>query len=437
MAKIPLTIDPKYCSGWGFWEGVRELVQNAKDADEFEGHKMTVKHHPQSDKLVISNEGVALPASLLLLLGATSKEDGSQRGRFGEGFVVGTLALVRAGHAVTIYNGDEVWRPGIELPDAGHAFEGTELFVMSTRKLQKPREDFTVEVENVTKDIWQASKKLFLFLDPPKANETVEVWRAKVLLSDDYRGMVFSRGIFVTRHEEIDYGYDLPDLQLDRDRRSVDDWNLKYRLGEAWNEAYKKYPEKFATHIYQMAKDDKAEVRSLHYNADQKLIAEMRKQFQEEYGEEVVPVSSIEDSRELEDLGAKTVVVNKTLQQLLEKGSPTKEDIKTKLRGSLKHTYSWGELTPAEQAVCTGWIDKVISNYIIVDFNDTLVPVRAVNEQVGIARWALAGAVQQLLVTVAREAARLKKTTPEDLLVDALCRDAASPEAEPDLAIPA
>ncbi len=83
MARIVLTIDPNYRPKWKFWEGVRELIQNAKDADEFEGMKMHVKHLPQTDKLVISNENCSLSMHLLLLLGATSKTDTQQRGRFG------------------------------------------------------------------------------------------------------------------------------------------------------------------------------------------------------------------------------------------------------------------------------------------------------------------------------------------------------------------
>jgi hypothetical protein len=36
MAKISLTIDKNYCSGWNVWHGARELLQNAKDAEEYD-----------------------------------------------------------------------------------------------------------------------------------------------------------------------------------------------------------------------------------------------------------------------------------------------------------------------------------------------------------------------------------------------------------------
>lgn len=370
MAKIQLTIDPAYCSSWGFFEGIREFLQNAKDADEYDNLPMSIEHRPRSSTLVIVTKNISIDASTLLLLGRTSKGDGHQRGKFGEGFALGCLALVRAQHPVTIYNGHEVWRPEITKAEDG-PFAGNDLLVMSTRKLQGYRADFTVEIENVSKEVWEATRKMFLFLAPPDVNTLVKVSEGTVIMDPGYQGMVYARGIYVMQNEELEFGYDLVNAELDRDRRMIGEWNLKYKLGQVWEEALKNAPEKTAWRVYKMAKDDKPEVKSLHYHIDAKLVKSLRDEFEKEHGTDTVPVSTISEARELDGLGAKTAMVTGTLQQLLSKGGPQLSDVKEKLKGKVNKRYSYHDLTAAESAVCAELVEIITFNYAIVDFNDT------------------------------------------------------------------
>lgn len=420
MAKIPLTIDPEYCSSWGFWEGIRELIQNAKDAEDHDNHKMKVRHSTQAQTLTIINDDVSLPANLLLLLGATTKRGSGQRGKFGEGFAIGVLALVRAGHEVTIYNGDEVWRPEIATPDEGHPFEGSRLLVFNTRKLQNVRSEFEVVVNNVSKEVWEVTKKLFLFLQPPKATEVVETWSGKVLLGDEYKGMIFSRGIFVTKNEDVECGYDINNLELDRDRRTVDEWHLKYKLGDIWNDAQAKEPAKFAPRIYQMAKDEKAEIKGLHYHADKKLVDHLRQQFEEEHGEGTVAVESMQDAKELEQLGARTAVVNKTLAELLRKSGPTLYEVKDNLKKKAKNVLTWNGLTADEIDVCNRWIERVTQQYLIVEFNDPSIGAQFLSEynKIGVDRSVLARPPREVVLIVAKEEARRRTLPVENVLLD-------------------
>jgi siroheme synthase (precorrin-2 oxidase/ferrochelatase) len=420
MAKIPLTIDPGYCQTWGFWEGIRELIQNAKDAEEYEDLKMEVKHYPQTNKLTISTEGAALTANLLLLLGASSKKDGGQRGKFGEGFAIGVLALVRAGHPVTIYNADEVWRPTIEEPDDGHPFEGSKLLVFNTRALRSARKEFRVEIENVSREVWAEARKLFLFLSPPKT--AVEVYDGKVLLDKEHQGMVFCRGIFVTKYEELDAGYDIPGLELDRDRRAVDEWNLKYRTSALWASAASKNPEAFEARLYRMAKEERLETRSLVYHADNKLLAALRKSFEEENGTNAIAVSTTGESQELTRLGAKTVVVPKTLSDLLAKTGPSREAIKEKLKGRINRTLDWADLSDRERSTCESWVAHIAPQYSIVEFNDDEILCRYDVEsgQMNVNRRALDNE-RLLLVELARqESLRPRRGKPEEVLAELL-----------------
>ncbi len=421
MARIPLTIDPGYCETWGFWQGCRELIQNAKDGEEHDGYPMEIEHLPRTSKLVISNKGVSIEASTLLLLGRSSKRDGAQRGKFGEGFVLGVLALIRAEHPVTIYNGDEVWRPEITPPDEGHPFEGQKLVVFNTRKLQATRDAFTIEIENVSREVWAETKKLFLVVTPPKATETTKVQGSTVLYGKEYSGMVYSRGIYVNRVEDLECGYDLDNLTLDRDRRAIDEWNLRWKLGELWNEASKEHPEMSVPRLYRMAKEDKSEVKNLSYTADTRLVKAFREEFEKEHGVGTIAVETMADSKELEQLGARTAVVNKTLRELLEKTGPALSDVKQQLKGSVKVTHAWSALTAAERAVCLDWVERVTKEYVIVTFNDERVSARLIDDsQVGIAKWFLSSGRRDLLRSVAGiEAARSKKPIDE-VWLDAL-----------------
>lgn len=427
MARIALTIDPSYKRSWGLAEGVRELLQNAKDADEHEALSMTIKHLPQSSRLVISNAGATPSAPLLLLLGSTTKEDGKQRGRFGEGFVLGLLALTRAGHPVTVYTADETWRPELAEPDPGHPFEGNKMLVIATRKLQKPREDFTVEVENVSKGVWDVLKKRFLFLTPPKAEEVVKIegsfYGGRILLNEEYKGCVFARGIYVCTVEDLKCGYDLNDIKLNSDRSAIDDdFSFRYRLCELWKDAVAQDPDRFSRPLYEMVKEERPETKNLVYNADERILKKIREEFEAENGAGAIGVSDMGEARELEQLGAKTAIVNKSLKELLEKGGPGVATTKARLRSAVKRTFNWSELTSEEGAACSDSVERVTKDYVVVEFNDATVLCRILEDQgkIGVSRELLARSPREVVSQLAACEAIRRGTNVADVLLDVL-----------------
>lgn len=119
---LELTFNARYISaksterkgGWGVWEGVREFLQNAKDAEDI-GHEMWVTYtgggKKAGGKLHVVNKGVAFGREALVLGGTTKDADPRQRGQFGEGFKLASAVLVDHGCPVTIENGNEIWVP--------------------------------------------------------------------------------------------------------------------------------------------------------------------------------------------------------------------------------------------------------------------------------------------------------------------------------------
>ena len=104
MKSVKLTITPTYVSHWSWWEGARELIQNAIDSGDHDVNFI-------KDSICIDSYGGKLPIQSLLL-GKTSKEDDETKiGKYGEGMKLAFLCLLREGADVTMWNGKDVWKP--------------------------------------------------------------------------------------------------------------------------------------------------------------------------------------------------------------------------------------------------------------------------------------------------------------------------------------
>ncbi len=404
MAKIALSVTADYCPSWGAWEFIREVVQNAADAHD-DGCKMTVKH--SGDTLTISNANVVMDTRILLL-GGTMGKSPTARGMFKEGLKIGILAAVRNGLNVAIYNGAEVWRPAIEMSEQ---FAGQRVLVIHTHKLRIPREDFTVEIEGINKEVWTALEKRFLFLKVPPSHETIPVEGGTILLNDAYKGSIFCRGIYVCTIPDMVCGYDIPTLQLDRDRKVVDSWNLKRQLSDLWNTAIATSPERHSDRVYQMVKSGSDEVAHLRYYATKEMATALRAELEKEYGEGVLPVSNMKEAQEVEELGLKPVVVDSAFKELLERDGQTTATRKEAQRKGIKRRFASGELSLDERSALITVVGRVVdlAHVVIVEFNDTalLGQFNPESQQLQFTRGALALQPRGLLrMAVTQEALR-------------------------------
>lgn len=421
MAKIPLTIDPTYCASWGVWEGIRELIANAKDAEDYDSKPMTIKHSKRTSVLSIATEGVSVPAADLLLLGRSSKGDGGQRGRFGEGFVLGVLALVRKGHEVTIYNGDEVWRPGVETADETHPLAGAPLLTFVTRKLQGRRTAFTVEVEDVPEAVWEVIRKLFLFLAAPPAASVISLARGTVLTSEEYKGKVYARGVFVRELPDLECGYNLPEVELDRDRRMVDEWRLQWSLAALWQEASKTAA--YVPRIYELAKMGAKEVKQLAYHTDSNLLSALRAEFAKENGDDAVPTTSAAEVKEIEEAGARPVIVDETLRELLAKSGLAAKEVTSRAAGTVEKTWTWSDLTAAEQSAWNLYGAVVVGSRsaVYVTFRgDVMCQPLPAGDGIAVDRRLLSKPPRALVAAVADGEAKRRGTSALDVLLDSM-----------------
>lgn len=348
--RYELTIDSEYLynSRWGVAEGIREFMQNGRDAEIEQNAPLTVTHH--NNTLRIENEGAILGKDALLM-GRSTKRDRQDvlAGVWGEGLKISSLILVRAGYPVTIRNGGEVWKPSIE---ASEKFEGREVLVFNVLGGREERSRVRVEIGNVTKDDWSAVKDNFLFLDKREVN-SVKTSEGQLLRDPRHLGKIFVKGILVQTDPHYGYGYDLADAELDRDRRIIASWDLQARLRRIWNEALASNPDlcdEFYKLLLKNAEDTKGIDKWSAESVPVAIAARIVEKFQETHGLSAVPVVNLGESKELEHLGKKGIVVPTALGAVLAQRLGNPEDVKKALREEVTRLWSRGDLTSVEKS---------------------------------------------------------------------------------------
>ena len=237
MARIPLSVSSDYLPDWGVYHGLRELVQNYIDSQDDSGVEGEIRFVGglAKGKVFLTNKGAKPLNRDALLFGVTSKVDRrDQRGQFGEGMKVGTLALVRAGRSVTIRTQTETWSASLT---PSKEFGGRSVLTFDTRK----RTDFTdtveVEIDYVTRDEWKEIEAAFMFMHGEVASH--RGYSGSILLDNKHKDTVFSKGILVKKMENMRFGYDLSDLTINRDRSMIDEWDVRSNVVNLLSEQYR------------------------------------------------------------------------------------------------------------------------------------------------------------------------------------------------------
>lgn len=246
MDHIDLTVSTGYVPGWGFWEGVRELVQNGIDRERetkegrdpvqrvMSKYRLSIVYDEEDNQLVITNAKTKLDRRTILLGEGSKRPMGKTIGQHGEGYKLGLLALVRAGHLVTILNGNEAWRPEI----VKHEVLGAKVLRIGFEELPGDSGVLQIEIEGVTPEQWALVQDRVRWLHEP--DEEIDGKDGTVLVGPDEMGRLYVGGLFVRElHERFLYGYDFhPDVvHLDRDRGTVDSFDLTWAASRMLSEA--------------------------------------------------------------------------------------------------------------------------------------------------------------------------------------------------------
>ena len=326
MATITLSISPNYCKDWTFVHAVREIVQNGRDGAK-RGHKFSIDA-TEGGKIKFTNEGVVLQKSTLCLGGGDKGNDSGMAGKFGEGYKLAVLVLLRNGVDVRVRTGAESWHFYLE---RDVTLDAIVIRVNVTRATSfVDRLTFQLEAREQDKATLLEAVKSVQVPENARAIQAGE--GARILLDEALRGRVYSHGLLVgnfSRHGLL-YGYDLASLELNRDRSVPDAWSLSCAVGTALLTAA---GEKALPDISVLLSDS-FEGRSLEAantwrESVQKGLKEVAN-FLTGGRDDVAITANVEEKVQAEARAIKTVLVNPRTEQLLKAHTPTVDQVAAK-----------------------------------------------------------------------------------------------------------
>ena len=408
MAKFICSIDVRYLPNWGTAEGLREMLQNGKDAEIQFNAKLTVRHRPHTQILVVENEGCTLPLKSLLIGFSTKRDDRRLAGQYGEGLVFGILALVRGGHAVKIRTGGEVWIPRIERHDQADA----DVLVFQINPGREEKKRVAIEIDHVPEVMYKELPKKFLFLANDKeTDERVKTNEGTLILSQETRGDLYVKGIWVCHDPELAFAYDFADCDTDRDRKMIDTYDLRYAMRKVWASALRARPD-LTKDLMKIIMDEYKDALGIdEYGAtyfDETTRKKIAADFRKTFGDDAVPVSTLAESEELDHMGRRGVMVPKAWRALLETIFGKLSEIRANLAKEGHKKYGWNDLTREEQenlAYAINTAHRVedaitIDKIDVVDFRDEKIDGLWKDDRIFLAKKSLASRSKALLVLV-------------------------------------
>lgn len=280
--KYQLSITAGYCHDWTVENAVRELFQNQLDSPA-EG-----THDYDGATLTITNKNISIPTKTLLM-GITSKRaDDDSVGGKGEGFKLACGILLREGCSVEILNGGVKWTPVFEY---NHDFEEQVLVVYETPL--PGNTDLTFIVEGIDEDTMDNIVEENIYL----RNDITDVLECSMgAVIKDFGGKVFVGGLYVCDEPRLAYSYDFhpSQLKLNRDRKSVDDWDLRMQTSKLLCEVLD------VDAVVDLLEGGVFDIKSAEYHAGEEVHKACFEKFRDSSEEQQVVASWEEDKGGLE-----------------------------------------------------------------------------------------------------------------------------------------
>lgn len=327
MSKYELSLSRDYVPDWGVVDAVRELFQNALDQQTtIEGNEMFFDYDESCGTLKIGNKHSVLNPATLLLGSSSKRNDDDTIGQFGEGYKIATLVLTRMGKRVIFYNYGrrEVWRPRF----VKSRRYGADILTFFTDKKyvwnKVPDNNLTITVENVTPEEYAEILESNLHLNPPE--EVLKTEFGRVLLDKNQVGRVYVNGLFICTYASYHCGYDFnpKEIELDRDRKLVSDFNLQWLASKMWSVCNSKELIEKAAYLASIDAADVKFIGSVSGYSSENVIGKVAdtaySRFLREHGTNAVPIFQTDDMATLSS-NYKPIIVTESYYSLLKRSS--------------------------------------------------------------------------------------------------------------------
>lgn len=229
-----LSIHRDYVAHWTLQDAVREIIQNALDAIKDEETPIDQDFgtiYPGHYSMFICTPGVILSPDTLLLGKTTKASDSDSIGQFGEGYKLAMLTLLRAGFEPAIYTGKRCWTPVLR---KSSKFKAEVLCFDESKNTTQPTDSTTFVINNLSPGDVDSVKEVYLWsADPGRVAHTRN--RGDILL--DKPGKLYVGGLYIC-DTKLTCGYNVKPayIKLERDRKTVSGFELKYCTSLMWAE---------------------------------------------------------------------------------------------------------------------------------------------------------------------------------------------------------
>ena len=324
-SKFELSISTEYVPDWGLVEALRELFQNALDNETMNPeNKMGWQYNKRSGEVKITNKTSKLSVESLLLGSGTKHNRTDTIGKHGEGYKIAFMVLLRNNKTIRVdnYGANEIW--DVRLVKS-RKYKGQLVPTVFINKepvwKKKPSSDLTITIGGITEEECKELevKNLHLRGEEVRAFDTTE--KGRILLDEAEHGNIYVEGLFVTNISGLQYGYDFSPkaISLDRDRKLVDSFNVKWSASELWCRAAEQDDKamEMAVELVNDSAPDTAYLSNMSYYG-KGLFNGVAKKFYEDNGKDAVPVTSNLEYEAVEkaEMG-KPIIVTSEIAQIL------------------------------------------------------------------------------------------------------------------------
>mgnify|MGYP001943595528 CR=1 FL=1 len=295
---VHLSLSIENVAHWGFWEALRELLQNALDMKK---HNFYVT----DDAINISTFDHPMDESTLLIGNSSKRDDDNTIGKYGEGYKLACLVLLREGYTVKIRNGLDSWTFLQEVhPQLDCACIAVNIEYGVFRNIDEHSANtVTFSVQGVTQEDIRTLEGKYLgrstiydYYDVVVAHDGTLVFKGEETPS------VYVNGLFVCHlPDHYWFSYYLPPglVPLDRDRNAVDTWELNWTIASVLEKAQEydliaKMSEEKAPDLHEYYSPSTAKYYTTCVegtSASEKLSSISLSNFKLRYGDNAFPIS--------------------------------------------------------------------------------------------------------------------------------------------------
>lgn len=313
MKKYWTMITREYVNHWTVCNGVREYVSNLLDSPAASEYDIG------DDFVILTSKNITLPATIFTMGYSQNRKDDEAVGQFGEGILVAMIPLLREGKGLHFINGNVIWKPAFEYNES----LDIEVLVINEEPNPHPTNNYSVVIDNLTPDeIKEIKDSCTYFRDD--LGEVLDGHIGQVIKG--IQGKLFVGGIFVCSIPKHVFSYNFKSkyLPLNRDRQSINDWDLGVQTQRLLDEV------ETAQGIAKLIIDKSPDVYYSKFGVDLPVAEAVFNDFVEAHGNKVVASDWIEAGR-LTDEGYEDVFVtgNEAMTKAIQKSTGYKEFLQT------------------------------------------------------------------------------------------------------------